>query len=108
MVSSVWFNTHIECSQMNFLWICEPWSSSSWIQPNLAVIITPSDNNLDIKSSDSDMEDLPGALHELDDILLTEELQTLDDAKDRNAETSVIFYMDDDLSLIWEPPVRNY
>ena len=108
MASSIRFNAHVERSQMKPLWIYEPRSSSSRIQPNPAVIITPSDDNLDIESSDSDVEDLPGALHEPDDILLTEELQTLDDAEDGNAETSVIFYMDDDLSLIWEPPVRNH
>jgi hypothetical protein len=78
------------------------------MQPNPVVIIRTSDDNIDIESSDSDIEDLPGALHEPDDILLAEELQTLDDAEDGNTETSVNFYLDDDLSLIWEPLVRSH
>jgi len=108
MPSSIRFDAHVERSQMNLLWINEPRSSSSQIQPNPAVIITPPDDNLDIESSDSDVEDLSGALHEPDDILLTEELQTLDDAEDGNTETSVMVYRDDDLSLNWEPPVRSH
>ena len=108
MASSVRFDAHVERSQMKPLWIHEPRSSSSRIQPNTVVIITTSDDNLDIDSSDSDVEDLPGASHEPDEILLTEELQTLDDAEDGNAETSVNFYPDDDLSLIWEPLARNH
>jgi len=116
MASSIRFDTHIESSKRqatrftldtktpNLQWVYEPWSSSHETR-HPGEHLTPSEG-IDSESTDSDVDEsfdkfLPS--NEADDILITEVMQTLDDAEeDINEDTSTLVYERDDLLLIWE------
>jgi len=109
MASAIRFDAHIESSKSNLNY--EPRSSSHKTQhPNeTVVIITPPDDSIDIEPTDSNVEEvfaeyLPS--NEPAEILIMEEMQSLDDAEDGDTDTSAMVYKNEDLSLNWELSVR--
>lgn len=111
MASAIRFDAHIENSKSNLNWIHEPLSSSHKTQhpSETVVIITPPDDNLDIEPTDSNVDEvfaeyLPS--NEPAEILIMEEMQSLDDAEDGDTDTSAMVYTNEDLSLNWGLSVR--
>ena len=99
---------------LNLKWIHDLQSSSTQTQrPNTSgTIVTPSDDDVGVQFADAESEVdehfeefLPS--NEPNDILTTEEMQSLDDGEDEELDTSALVYKCEDLSLIWELPVRN-
>jgi len=118
MASSIRFDTQVRAAQPELLslkWIHKFQNSSGQTHsPNKSVIIiAPSDDDLEVQPTDAEaeVEELFEeflASNEPNNILIAEEMQSLDDAEeDENIDTSALVYNTKDLSLNWESPVRN-
>lgn len=99
---------------LNFKWVHEHLSSSSQIRgANNNVTITSLTPDAQLTDAESEaeaeefLEDLSPS-NEPNNILMAGEIQSLDDTEeDGDTETSMLTYKGQDLTLIWEPPVRN-
>ena len=129
MASALRFDAHVENSKilarqstgkrqsesLGLKWIHEPESSSNETRyPNLnqgIVLATPPEDDSETEPADSDVEELFGEnslSNEADEILITEAMESLDEVEeDGNTDSSAMVYSSEDLSLDWEPPVRN-
>jgi hypothetical protein len=127
MASALRFDAHVENSKisarqstgsrqsesLSLKWIHEPQSFSSETRyPDKGIVIaTPPEDNFEIESADSDVEELFGEyspLNEPDNILITEAMQSLDDVEEEgDTDSSAMVYTSGDLRLKWEPPVRS-